>query len=134
MRPAAQSLSRLSRQVLLDAKRQDVPLPGAGRNRKAFELLQHGEQPGFAFLPVVVVLHRHALPAEQEAHELRGRHGLDLVALAVAGVAVDADQQAPLAPFFLAPAAESAAHDRALGFEGEERGADLPGRQVEPDA
>ena len=132
--PGRAQLVEIRRHVVLDPQRQDVPLPGAGRNREPFELLQHGKQSGFAFLPVVAPLHRHPLPAEQEAHELRGRHGLDLVALAVAGVAVDADQQAPLAPFFLAPAAEPAAHDRALGFEGEERGADVAGRQVEPDA
>ena len=124
-------LVEILRHVVLYAQRQDVPLPGASRHGEAFQFLQHGEQPGLTFAPVVAPFHRHPLPAEQETHELRGRHGLDFVPLAVAGVAVDADQQAPLAPLFLASAAESATHDGTLSLEGEEPRADLTDRQVD---
>ena len=42
---------------------------------------------------------RDALPVEQEAHEIRARHRLDLGAQRLDGVTVDARQQSALAPF-----------------------------------
>ena len=44
---------------------------------------------------------RDALPLEQEAHEVARRHRLDLLAQPVHGVAMDAREQAPLAPLDL---------------------------------
>jgi hypothetical protein len=47
------------------------------------------------------------LPGEQEAHEVGARDRLDLAAQAIHGVAVDARQEAPVAPVDLAPVLDS---------------------------
>ncbi|MNT46326.1 hypothetical protein D3C72_1829600 [compost metagenome] len=44
---------------------------------------------------------RHALPVEQEAHEIGTLHRLYLAAQALDRIAVDARQQVPLAPFLV---------------------------------
>ena len=64
----------------------------------AFELAQHVGQAAFAFAALVAVASRELVPAEQEAHELRRRHRLDLGAQLVARVAVHACEQAAVAP------------------------------------
>src|SRR5207237_2760559 len=63
------------------------------------------------------------LPAEERAHEVLRGDGLDLLAKAVEGVAVDAGKDAAIAELFVARARrELAAHDGALAFElGEDR-------------
>jgi hypothetical protein len=65
--------------------------------------------------------HRQLVPAEQEAHELRRRHRLDLGAQPVARVAVHAREQAPVAPFGCARRGERAAHRAAFGLELQQR-------------
>ena len=83
----------------------------------AFELAQHVGQAGLAFAALVAVAPAQLMPAEQEAHELRRRHRLDLGAQLVARVAVHARQQAAVAPLGGACGGERAAHHRAFGFE-----------------
>jgi hypothetical protein len=65
----------------------------------AFELAQHVGQAAFAFTALVALAARDLVPAEQEAHELRRRHRLEFGAQLVARAAVDARQQAAVAPF-----------------------------------
>ena len=84
---------------------------------------------------------RDALPVEQEAHEVRGRHRLDLRAQRLDGVAVDAREQAALAPFergvaelarpraSLASSREAAAQHETFAFELHQRDVDFRRRQ-----
>ena len=84
--------------VVGHARRQHVVLPGRRRHLEAFELLHHRGQPlGAAQL----VFARDVLPVQQEAQELRRADRLDLRAQAVQRVAVDAREQAPVAPLEL---------------------------------
>ena len=103
--------------VVVDARGQQVLFPGRGRRRMAFELPQHVGQPAFAFAALVAIAVGQLVPAEQEAHELRRRHRLELGAQLVARAAVDAREQAPVAPFGRTGGGEGAAHHRAFGFE-----------------
>ena len=64
----------------------------------AFELTQHVGQAGLAFAALVAVGTGHLMPTEQEAHELRRRHWLDVGAKLVACVAVHTRQQPAVAP------------------------------------
>ena len=137
------------RHVVLDARRQQVFFPGRCRRGMAFELAQHVGQPAFAFAALVAIAVGQLVPAEQEAHELRRRHRLDLGAQLVARVAVDAREQAAVAPFGGAGGGEGAAHHRAFDFElqqarqhrvaahaqrrGQRRGSDRP-EQFQPAA
>ena len=105
------------RRVVVDACRQQVFFPGRGRRRKAFELAQRVGQAAFALAPLVAVAGVQLVPAEQEAHELRRRHRLEFGAQFVARAAVDARQQAPVAPFVCTGGGQRAAHHRALRFE-----------------
>ena len=70
-------------------------------------------------------LGRDVLPAEQEAQEVARRDRLDLRAQPLDRVAMDARQQAALAPFVLGRAGrEAAAHGEAFGLQGREAGGD----------
>ena len=84
--------------VVGDAGGQQGALPLDGRGFEAFELVQGGEHALFAG---ELRLRREMLPAEQPAHVDRGRDGLDLLARGGEGEAVDALQDAALAPFDL---------------------------------
>jgi hypothetical protein len=88
----------------------------------AFELAQHVGQAAFALAALVALAGGELVPAEQEAHELRRRHRLELGAQLVARAAVDAREQAAVAPFGRVRGGEGAAHHRAFGFELQQRG------------
>ena len=64
----------------------------------ALELSQHGRH-GIRALHARIG--QHALPLEQKTQEIPGRHGLDLGPQALDGVAMNAREQAPLAPLLL---------------------------------
>src|SRR5262249_38707643 len=76
-----------ARLVVLDARRQDLAFPGAGRDREAFELGDDRIEAQRAF---DLRFGCHALPAQQEAHEVARGHRLDLRAQALDRVAMDA--------------------------------------------
>ena len=83
------------RVVSVDARGEDRALPGGGRHLESVEHLDR-----FAKAVTSGQLRRfvHVLPLEQEAHEVRGGDRLDLGPEAVHGVAMDAREQAPVAP------------------------------------
>ena len=115
--------------VFVDARGEDFRFPRACGRFEAFELREHRGQR-------VRALHarfgRHALPLEQEAQEVPRLHGLDFRAQALHGVAMDAREQAALAPlFFRGARREAAAHREAFGLKSGERGVDLRGRHAE---
>ena len=87
------------RVVFVDARRQDLCFPRGGRRFEAFEL-RHDV--GHRIGTFDSGLRRDALPFEQEAHQVAHFDRLDFLAQPIDGVAVDARQQAPLAPFGLA--------------------------------
>ena len=61
----------------IDAARENLLLPGIGRDLEALQLMQHLQQ---AALAAELRLRREVLPAQQPAHELRRGDGLDLLA------------------------------------------------------
>ena len=105
------------RQVAVDTRCQQVLFPCRGRRRMTFELAQHVGQSAFAFTTLVAIACGELVPAEQEAHELRRRHRLELGAQLLACAAVNAREQAPVAPFGRTGGGEGAAHHRAFNFE-----------------
>src|SRR5262249_42614217 len=76
---------------------QDLALPGGGRRLESFELRQDGID---GIRPLHARIGRHALPTQQEAQEIARRDRLDLCPYALDRVAVNAGEQAALAPFF----------------------------------
>ena len=67
-------------------------------------------------------IRQHPLPLEQKAHEIPRRHRLDLRPQALDRIAVDAREQAPLAPLLLAAArGEPAAQREPLALQRRER-------------
>ena len=83
-----------ARVVGAQAGREDRVLPHRGRGLEAFELFDDREQAGRAFPPVV-----EAVPGEEEPHVVGGLDGVDLPAEPGERIAVDAGEEAPLAPF-----------------------------------
>ncbi len=70
-----------------------------------------------------------ALPVEQEAHEIRGGNRLYFRAQRADGVAVDACEQAALAPLgIVRPAGELATQYKTFAFELQQRRIDLASR------
>ena len=100
--PGAAMLVQPLRLVLGDARRDDLGLPGARRRFEALELREHRRQR-------IGSLHART-PAALAAIRTRNRrksravHRLDLGAQALDGVAMNAREQAALAPLLLAPA------------------------------
>ena len=82
--------------VVGDAARQNVALPGVGGNFETLQLAQNFKRAAFA---AELRSGRDVLPAQQPAHELRGRDRLDLLAQRGDREAMDAGEQAALAPF-----------------------------------
>ena len=81
--------------VIGDPGGEDVGLPGPGRQLEAIEQVQHCRQ---TLRAGGARLLRHALPAQQEAQEVRRGHRLDLTPQPVQRVAVNPGQQPSLAP------------------------------------
>ena len=96
--PRAAMFVQPLRLILGHAQGNDVPLPGGGRCLEAFELSQHRRQ---RVGPLHSRLRQYSLPFEEKPQEVARRHGLDLGAQPLDGVAMDAGQQAALAPFFV---------------------------------
>src|SRR5207244_10105875 len=84
--------------VACDARRQHLSLPGARRQLEPLQQADDLEEPVAA---VELRPRLHVLPAEEEAHQVGGGDGLDLATQAAEGQAVDARQQAALAPLLL---------------------------------
>ncbi len=82
--------------VVRDAARENLLFPGSCRRFESLQLLQRFER---AALAEQARLRRDVLPAEQPAHELRGSHGLNLFAQRSQREAVNAREQAAVAPF-----------------------------------
>ncbi len=81
--------------VVVDAARQDLLLPGVGRN---FETLQLAQRLQKSALAGQLRLRSEVLPAQQPAHELRRRDRLHLLAQRRDGEVMNAGEQPPLAP------------------------------------
>ena len=112
-----------------DPGRQDLRLPSRGRRREPFELCHHGGERLVSLAPVVG---RDPLPLEQEAHELRSRHRLNLAPQPPERVAVDAGEQAPLAPFDGSGIGrELPAEHATLGLQADGRDVDVDRREPE---
>ena len=82
------------------AARQNHGLPGGGRELRALQLPDHLQR---AVDAVQLRAGREVLPSIQERVELGGRDRLDLAAQAADGEAVDAREQAAVAPFDARP-------------------------------
>ena len=87
--------------VAFEARRQQLAFPGGGRRLIALQLLEHGRH---GVRPFATGRRGKPLPVEQEAQEIAALHRLDLPAQTLDRVAMDARQQVPLAPLFLAAA------------------------------
>jgi hypothetical protein len=83
------------RVVVGDAPREDLALPGLGGQLEALELLDDPQQ---ALGSVQLGAGLDVLPAQQEADQLRGRDRPDVLAQAAEREAMDAVQDAALAP------------------------------------
>lgn len=102
-----------------------MSLPRRSRRGVTLELRQHGGKRLGTFAGIV-----EALPVEQEAHEIRRRHRLDLAAQLFHGIAMDAREQAPFAPFGLRRGgAETPLQHETLLFQFGERAVHLGFRQ-----
>ena len=82
--------------VVGNAPRQNLPLPGVGGN---FESLATAAGHRAWRARPAPVSRRNMLPAQQPAHELRGRYRLNLLAQSGDGEAMNAGEQPPFAPF-----------------------------------
>ncbi len=113
--------------VVRDAGRKHVILPAGGGELETFELLDHRRQ---AFGALHLILAGNVLPVEQEAQEVGRAHRLDFRSQFIEGIAMDARQQPPVAPFeFCGSRCETPAKYAALRLKRDER--DLSVRQVE---
>src|SRR5262249_11481936 len=103
------------RVVAGDARGKDVLLPGADRRLDAGEGLDDRQEPGD---PVELRARRGVLPARQEAVEVGRADRLDGAAQPPERQAVDARQEAPVAPLLLgASGREAPAQDETLALE-----------------
>ena len=82
--------------VIDDALRQDRGFPRGGGDFVALQLLEDLEQ---AIDAVQLRAARHVLPAAEEAHEVGGSDGLDFLAQAAEGQAMNARDDAAMAEF-----------------------------------
>src|SRR5712692_4972545 len=105
--------------VVRDTTREDLALPGICRRFKALQLTQSFKQTALA---EQLGAWRDVLPAKQPVHELRLSYRFDLFSELPEGEAMNAGQEAALAPFcFLAGrVGEFSAQDDAAGFEAKE--------------
>ena len=107
--------------VAVDARGQDLLLPGICRNFETLQLTHDFQQSALAG---GLRLRRHMLPAQQPAHVLRRRDRLDLFAQGGDREVMNARQQPPLAPFAVVRivargvAGEVAAQDRSRSLPG----------------
>ena len=108
--------------VVGDAAGENVALPGAGGDFKALQLAQSFQQ---SVLAAQVGAGREMLPAQQPVHELGRRYWLNLLSEGCDREAVNAREQAAVAPLDDAGgAAEMAAEDGSGGFQAQEGGID----------
>src|SRR5712691_2614330 len=110
--------------VVRDAAREDLALPGICGGLEALQLLQSFQQAAFA---QELRAWRQVLPAEEPAHELRGSYRGDLLAQLAERQAMDAGEEAALAPFGFGAGriCELAPEDGAARFEAKERFLDI---------
>jgi len=90
------NITDLDDKIIRNAAREDLLLPGICRRFESLQLLQRFEG---AALAEQARFRREMLPAEQPAHELSGGDGLDLFAQRSEREAMNAGEQAALAPF-----------------------------------
>ena len=116
--------------VIRDAARQDLALPGVCRSFVALQLAQSFESAAFT---EELGSGGEMLPAEEPAHKLRGIDGLNFVAKPAEGEAVNAGEQAAIAPFDFGRRriGEFAAQNGAAGFEAEKRLVNFVGGNAE---
>ena len=115
-----------------DAGGEEGSLPLDGGSLEAFELLDGGED---SFFSGELRLGCEVVPVEEPAHEDGGGDGFDLLAQRAEGEAVDALQDATLAPLDFVGGGgwwvfEGAAEGEALQLHGEEGLEDAGGRDV----
>jgi hypothetical protein len=120
-----------------DAPPQNLAFPSIRRRLKTLQLAEDFQQ---AALTRDLRARSQVLPAQEPAHELRGRYRLDLLAQFSYREAVNAGEQAAVAPFgflglrIVLPArgiGELAAQDGAVRFQAEQAFGDLGGQQAE---
>ena len=123
--------------VVGDASGQERALPLDRGSFEAFELRECLEQAVFAGeLGLVLVEGGEVLPAEEPTHVGCGRNGLDASTEGGEGEAVDALEEAAIAPLDVVNRGgcggfKGAAHDEALHLSGEESGVEGGGVEVE---
>src|SRR5690348_1934363 len=106
--------------VVRHAAAEDLALPGVCGGFEALQLLQSFQQAAFA---EELRAWRQVLPAEEPVHELRGSYGGDLLAQLAEGKAMNAGEEAALAPFGFGGGriCELATEDGAAGFQAQQR-------------
>src|SRR3989454_6781266 len=101
--------------VVLDPRGQSLGLPGPSRDLEAVEEIEHRREP---FGSLGARAFGHPLPPQEEAQEVRRGDGLDLLAQPIERVAMDARQQAALAPLeVLTARREASPQDEPLMLE-----------------
>ena len=111
----AAQLIQPRRVVFVHPGRQDLRFPRRSWRLVAFQLRDDACDRVRTF---DARIRRDALPFEEEAHEVARLDGFDFLAQAIHRVAVDARQQAPLAPLdFKRAGREVPAHHRAFGLQ-----------------
>src|SRR5260370_31226763 len=110
--------------VVRDAARENWALRGICGSFEALQLWQRFEQPALA---EELRAGRDVLPSEDPVHELGGRYGGDLLAQFAERQAMNAGEEAALAPFELMRGGmrEVAAEDCAAGFEAKQEFLDV---------
>src|SRR5712691_10265329 len=110
--------------VVGNAARENLALPGICGSFEALQLLQRFQQPALA---EELRAGRDVLPSEDPVHELGGRYGGDLLAQLAERQAMNAGEEAALAPFELMRGGmrEVAAEDCAAGFEAKQEFLDV---------
>ena len=103
--------------VARNTTRQDLRFPSRRRNFVTLKLAKNLQR---AIDPVQLRARRQVLPAKQETHEIGCRNGFNLAPQSSECEAVNASQQAPVAPLgfvrsLIGP--KAAAQNLALGFE-----------------
>ena len=112
--------------IVRDRAREHVRLPGGRRNLVALKLLDDLQRAVDAVQPASG---QHVLPAIKELLELRGGNRLDFAAQLPERQAMDARQDAAIAPLDCSGSVgvEASAHHLAFGFELQQRRLDLVG-------
>ena len=100
---------------ILDPRGEDFGFPRSRRDFEAVEEIEHRREP---FRPLGARAFRDPLPPQQEPREVRRGDGLDLLAQPIERVAVNARQQAALAPLeVLTARGETSPQDKPLVLE-----------------